>query len=117
MDFMQAVQKCLNNYANFSGRARRSEFWFFVLFQLACQVVANIIDLALGLGILSLIVSLGLLVPAIAVGVRRLHDIGKVGWWILIGLVPLVGWIILIIFYVKPGDAGPNQFGPDPKAA
>jgi uncharacterized membrane protein YhaH (DUF805 family) len=66
--------------------------------------------------LLSSIFSLAVLVPSIAVSVRRLHDIDRTGWWVLIGLVPLVGWIVLLVFHVQDGTPGPNRFGPDPKS-
>jgi uncharacterized membrane protein YhaH (DUF805 family) len=119
MNFMDAVRTCLNNYANFSGRARRSEFWWFVLFNFCVQIATSIVDTILatliGINVLSFIVMLALIVPGIAVSVRRMHDIGRSGWFVLLGLIPLVGPIILIIWYVKPGTPGPNQYGEDPK--
>ncbi|MGG5818273.1 DUF805 domain-containing protein [Falsiroseomonas sp. HW251] len=120
MNFMDAVKTCLNNYANFSGRARRSEFWWFVLFNFCAQIAASIVDgiisAIIGFSALSFLVMLGLLVPGIAVSIRRMHDLGKSGWFILLGLIPIAGPIILIVFYVKPGQPGPNQYGPDPLA-
>lgn len=117
MNFMDAVRTCLNNYVGFAGRARRSEFWWFWLFNVIVQIVCGILDGILlgGSGILGAIASLGLLLPGLAVSVRRLHDTGRSGWWILIGLVPLVGIILLIIWYVNRGEDGPNRFGPDPR--
>lgn len=70
----------------------------------------------LGLDLISSLFSLAIIIPSIAVGVRRMHDIGKSGWFLLLGLIPLIGWIILIYFYAKEGDAGPNQYGPNPKS-
>lgn len=112
----------LRKYAVFDGRARRKEFWMFVLFNVAISIALSIIDNILGLtfdsgsGVLGSIYSLAVLIPSIAVGVRRLHDTGRSGWWILIGLIPLVGWIILVYFYILDGVRGSNQYGPDPKA-
>ena len=117
--YLQALKK----YAVFSGRARRKEYWFFVLFYIIIVVVLSIIDAMLGLqfgqgvGILSAIYMLAVLIPGLAVGVRRLHDIDKSGWWILIGFVPIIGPIILLIFALMGGTAGDNRYGPDPKAA
>lgn len=121
MNFMDAVKACLNNYANFSGRARRSELWWFVLFNFCAQIATSIVDSIIMsiigfTALLSFLVMLALIVPGIAVAVRRMHDIGKSGWWLLLGLIPIVGPIILIIWYVKPGQPGPNQYGPDPLA-
>lgn len=114
MSFQDAVKTCLNKYVDFNGRARRSEYWWFVLFNVLVSIVFDIIDAIIGTSILGLLAGLALLLPGIAVGVRRLHDTSRSGWWILIGLIPLIGWIILIIFYVQ--DSHPdNQYGPSPK--
>ena len=114
MSFAEAVRSALTQYATFTGRARRSEYWYFVLFNVIVSIVASIIDAVIGVQLVSWIVTLGLLVPGLAVTVRRLHDTGRSGWWILIGLVPLVGAIILIVFACQ--DSQPdNQYGPSPK--
>lgn len=129
----------LRKYAQFSGRSRRKEFWMFALFTLIVYIIAIFLDSALGLGgrttseadwtgtggaasfqssggILTLVVALGLLVPSIALAVRRLHDTDRSGWWLLIGLIPLIGGIVLLVFYCTDGTPGTNRFGPDPKA-
>ena len=107
----------LKNYAEFSGRARRQEFWMFVLINFAVAVVLAIVDTMLGdAGLLGTIYSLAIMVPSIAVSARRLHDINKSGWLQLLGLIPLIGLIILIIWFAKEGDSGPNAYGADPKA-
>ena len=110
--------KCLQNYVTFSGRARRKEYWMFVLFY---TIFALVLGFAQGLAgmenpVLSGIYSLALLLPAISVLVRRLHDIDKSGWWFWIGLVPFVGGIVLLVFACMEGTKGDNRFGPDPKA-
>ncbi len=117
--YLQALKK----FADFSGRARRKEYWFFFLFNLLVSIVLAVIDLTVGtysassgLGLLSTIYGLGVLIPSIAVGVRRLHDINRTGWWILIAFVPIIGIIILLIFALLPGTEGANDYGPDPKA-
>lgn len=118
MTFPDAVRRCLVFYATFTGRARRSEFWFFWLFNLLAHGVAGILDAAI-FGItspLNAIVSLLLLVPNLAVAVRRLHDVGRSGWWLLIALVPLLGILVLLIWALRPGEDGPNRFGTDPRA-
>ncbi len=121
MDFTTAVRTCLSKYADFSGRARRSEYWYFVLFNLVVGIVASILDNILGTdmdtgsGVIGGLASLALLLPGLAVGVRRLHDISRSGWWILVGLIPLVGWIILIVWFVQDSH-GDNEHGPSPKA-
>lgn len=113
----------LKNYVGFRGRARRKEFWMFVLFNCIFSTVASLLDNVLGLyicqgvGIISVIYVLGVLLPSLAIAVRRMHDIGKTGWAILIALIPIVGGIILIVWACKPGVVGDNKYGPDPKAA
>ena len=119
-------KKCLKNYANFKGRARRKEYWLFVLANTIIGIILSIIDSIIGIpnlgsGGVSIIVSITSLyslivfVPAIAVGVRRLHDIGKSGWFYLLILIPLIGAIILIVWCAKPGNLGINEYGADPK--
>ena len=116
--YLQALKK----YADFSGRARRKEYWVFVLFNIIISIVLTVCDVFVGtysasasIGILSGIYSLAVLIPGIAVTVRRLHDTGRSGWWILIVLVPIVGWIVLLIFMLL--DSQPqNAYGPSPKA-
>ena len=100
-------------YAQFTGRAGRAEYWWFFLANLIVSVVLNVLARASGLfSILGLVYSLALLVPGLAVAVRRLHDTGKSGWWLLIALVPIVGVIVLIIFLASEGDPGENEYGP-----
>jgi uncharacterized membrane protein YhaH (DUF805 family) len=101
---------CLQKYAEFQGRARRKEYWFFVLFNFIFAVAASIIDNITGIGLLYTIYVLATLIPAIAAGVRRMHDVGKSGWFILIPIYNLV-------LALTEGDRGDNQYGPDPKAA
>lgn len=108
MDFVTAVKTCFSKYADFTGRAKRPELWWFALFTFAVSVVLQMIvgDLISGL------FSLAVLLPMLAVGARRLHDIGRSGWWLLIGLVPLVGAIVLIYFYIQPSAPEANEYGP-----
>ncbi|MFJ4783470.1 DUF805 domain-containing protein [Streptomyces sp. NPDC088794] len=112
--FIEALKK----YAVFSGRARRKEYWNFALFVGIIYVVLLVIALASKqsalLGLAGLFY-LGVLIPSLAVAVRRLHDTGRSGWWILIGLVPLAGAIVLLVFTVSDSTPGPNQYGPNPK--
>jgi uncharacterized membrane protein YhaH (DUF805 family) len=115
VSFVDAVRSVLTKYATFSGRARRSEYWFFALAYLIASVVANIIDQMIGTQLFVYILALALLLPSLAVGVRRLHDTGRSGWWILIGLVPIVGFIVLIVFYVQDSQPMTNAYGPSPK--
>lgn len=119
---MKWFVKCIKQYADFGGRARRTEFWMFVLFNIIFSVVASLIDRAIGfrigaiqMGIIGLIYSLAVLIPGLAVSVRRLHDIGKSGWMVLINLIPLIGLIWFIVLTVKDSQPGENQYGPNPK--
>ena len=108
-------------YAEFTGRTRRKEYWSFVLLLFVVSLVIGFIEGMLGLsgmvgtyGPLSWLFLLIVLIPSIAVGVRRFHDLGKSGWWILIGIVPILGALVLIFFFVQEGEKGPNEYGPDP---
>jgi len=118
MGFLEAVRTCLfRKYFAFRGRASRAEYWWFVLFNLLITI-----PLAL-LGPLLFVVGIVLVVPQLAVGVRRLHDTNRSGWWLALsaaGWIPLVGWIaslVLLWFLIQRGDAGDNHYGPDPAAA
>jgi uncharacterized membrane protein YhaH (DUF805 family) len=114
MGFGQAISSGFSNYVNFSGRSCRSEYWFWVLFVLIADVVAIAIDAAIGMQIVSSLFGLAVLLPGLAVTVRRLHDLDRTGWWIFLGLIPLVGAIILIIWFCSKGTDGQNRFGADP---
>jgi len=112
----------LKKYAVFSGRARRKEYWMFVLFNIIFLVVAMILDNVLGTaiegvgyGLFYILYSLAVFIPGLAVSVRRLHDVGKSGWMILIVLIPLIGAIWLIVLTVKDSKPGENEYGPNPK--
>lgn len=123
---MEWFIKCLKNYANFSGRARRKEYWMFILFYMLLYIPfyvismyatsQNMATLNLIVSGLMVIISLGLCIPSLAVVVRRLHDINKSGWYYFMGLIPLVGGFILLYYLLKEGDKGENLYGPDPKA-
>ena len=112
----------LKKYAVFNGRATRAEYWYFVLFNFIVAVVLAIIDASAGLyigsviGLLGAIYALAVLIPNLAVSVRRLHDINRSGWWLLICLVPFVGAIILLVFFLTKSKAD-NKYGPSPKEA
>lgn len=118
MDFVGAIQAGFRNYVNFNGRASRSEYWYWVLFVIIVGLVAGVIDVATvgnaQFGPVGSLTSLGLLLPNIGISVRRLHDLDKTGWFILLVLIPLVGAIILLIWFVQRGTVGGNQYGPDP---
>ncbi|MGD1894972.1 MAG: DUF805 domain-containing protein [Cyclobacteriaceae bacterium] len=108
------------NYANFSGRSRRSAYWYFTLFHLLAVVLLTFTDIALGMsaegyGVLTTLYILGTIIPSLSLTVRRLHDTGRSGWYILIGLIPIIGSIILFVFYVENSQPGSNQYGPHPK--
>ncbi len=129
MNLITAVKACFSKFATFSGRAQRSEFWWFVLFVWAMSIVLSIVDSTLfgtvvrtgnsfyastNTPIFSGIFSLVVVLPNLAVSVRRLHDTDRSGWWLLIGLIPLVGLIVLIVFFASKGTDGNNRFGSDP---
>ena len=117
MSFIDAVKSCFTQYVGFSGRARRSEYWYFTLFNLLGSMVFSILAQALGIPAITGIFSLAVFLPGLAVSIRRLHDIGKSGWWILIELIPIVGLILIIIWLCKDSDPADNQYGPNPKNA
>ncbi len=113
----------LKKYVDFNGRARRKEYWFFVLFNLIISCVLSAIDVFIGtyspsagIGLLAGLYGLAVLLPGIGVTVRRLHDTGRSGWWILIALIPLVGWIVLLVFMFLDSQPETNAYGPNPKA-
>ncbi len=115
--------KVLKNYTNFSGRARRKEYWMFTLFNVIFAVAAVLLDNLLGLAFEGIgygpiygLYLLATFIPGIAVSVRRLHDVDKSGWMILIGLIPLIGAIWLLVLFATEGTPGDNQYGPNPKA-
>ena len=111
MDFMTSIQTVLGKYADFDGRARRSEFWWWFLAVVVVDVVLNVLRIP----VLGILFGLAIIVPNLAVGCRRLHDTGKSGWLQLVGLIPIVGWILLIVWFAAEGTPGPNQYGPNPK--
>ncbi len=117
MGFSDAIKTCLAKYADFSGRAMRSEFWYFTLFAVLLQVGLDIIlNIIVGgnsrlPAYVSGIAGLVLIIPSLAAGARRLHDIDKSGWWQLFYLLPVIGWIPLIYFWCQRGTEGANRFG------
>ncbi|MFT6992069.1 MAG: uncharacterized membrane protein YhaH (DUF805 family) [Paraglaciecola sp.] len=108
---MDYFTDALKKYADFTGRARRKEYWMFILIYL----IINIVLAVLGLDIISMLVGLALLVPSISIAARRLHDTGRTGWWQLIALIPIVGFIILIVFLAQDGHET-NDYGDNPKS-
>jgi len=114
----------LKKYAVFEGRAQRAEYWYFVLFTILISIVLAFIDIATGsfneqagIGMLGGIYALAVLIPSIAVGVRRLHDTNRTGWWILIGFIPIIGFIVLIVFFMIDSDPSANEYGDNPKGS
>lgn len=131
MTFVEAIKTGLSKYVTWRGRASRSEFWFFFLFAMLCIFAASIVDRvlgttfsmvnpvtglrqSLGYGYVYMIVSLALFLPNLSVMVRRLHDTGRSGWWYWIVLIPLVGAILLIVWFATKGTTGSNEYGEDP---
>ncbi|HEY3694604.1 DUF805 domain-containing protein [Phenylobacterium sp.] len=127
---MNMMFEPLRKYAQFTGRARRSEFWMFYLLLVIIEVVFMVLMNLTGMtpgqppagpavafaGLFGLVM-LGLLIPSLAVTFRRLHDTNRSAWWILVGVVPILGALALLVFYLLPGTPGPNKYGPDPKGA
>ena len=119
MNFQQSIEKCLKNYANFNGRATRSEYWFFILFGILVSIGTVILDLLFfdssgTYSPLNTIAALALIIPQLSAGCRRLHDIGKSGWWQLLYLT-IIGGIVVLIWLVTDTIKRKNQFGPVPK--
>lgn len=112
--FENFVDILTKKYCCFEGRAGRAEFWYWVLARFIIGIVSGILDGIIGIGIFRLIFGLALLLPWLGVAVRRLHDTNRSGWWFLLGLIPLVGIIILIVFWAQKGQQGENQYGPEP---
>ena len=128
MNFLEAVKAGYRNYVRFQGRSSRSEYWWWALYQLVVNVVIGLIfgggTAETGAGSVSFVYQGGIvanlwalahLLPGLSVGVRRLYDINRSGWWLLIGLIPFLGALVLFIFYLLDGTPGPNTYGPDPK--
>jgi uncharacterized membrane protein YhaH (DUF805 family) len=129
MNIQEAVKTVFHNYATISGRAARSQYWFWALFVFLVTVALGVVDGAIfgttvtadGMtktnSVLGTIFTLGTLVPYICVAVRRMHDVDKSGWWLLINLIPVIGWILFIVWAATKGTTGDNRFGPDPLAS
>ena len=106
----------LKKYAVFGGRARRKEYWMFILFNIIIAIVLGVVEAVLGSpGVLGMLYGLAVLIPSIAVAVRRLHDTDRSGWWLLIVLLPVIGFIVFIVFMVLDSTPGQNQYGANPK--
>lgn len=131
MNLTQSISTCFSKYVTFSGRASRSELWWFILFVMIGSTVAGSVDsmifhpfgitfgetsLYYRSGVFGSIFALATFLPSLAVDVRRLHDLDKSGWWLLIGLIPLIGFIVLLIWFISKGTAGDNKYGSNPLA-
>ena len=112
MSFSEAVKSGFEHYVVFDGRASRAAFWWWFLFSILVGIAASILDAIIGIPVLAIVVSLGLILPNLSVSIRRLHDTDRSGWWILIGLIPLIGFIVLLVFYLQGSDPGDNSYGP-----
>ena len=109
MNFVDSIKICFNKYADFNGRAKRPEFWWFTLFLFLANLVLGMLG-----DMISMLFSLATLLPSLSVGARRLHDTNRSGWWQLLWLIPVIGWIVMIVFLVQEGEAGDNRFGNAP---
>lgn len=114
--------KVIKQYAVFTGRARRQEYWWFTLFNIIAYLIASMLDgmlgtynLEVGIGFVSGVYTLFILLPSLGVSVRRLHDTDRSGWWILLAFVPIIGPLVILVFMLLDGNQGDNRFGPDPK--
>lgn len=122
VSFGEAIKKAIvENYCNFSGRASRSEYWWYALFVFILNAAFGVVTPPYSLmdshsvgTIVSGVVGLALFLPGLGLAVRRLHDIGRSGWWLLIGIIPIIGWILLIVWYCKDSMMSDNQYGPVP---
>ena len=116
MSFQEAISDGFSKYVDFNGRSSRSAYWYWALFAIILLIAVEIVSAVIKFPLLYIAVALGLFLPNLAVGVRRLHDTGRSGWWLLISFVPLIGFIVLIVFYTQESD-GPNQYGEGPDGA
>lgn len=122
MGMQEAVRAVFGKYAEFTGRARRQEYWWFGLFVVIVGLVLSVIESVLfgramgHYGILSGIWNLATLLPSLGVAIRRMHDVGRSGWWLLILFIPLIGALVVLYWFVQRGTVGPNEYGPDPVA-
>lgn len=122
MNFVEAIRSGFTNYVTFTGRTQRSGYWYWVLFIVLGNLVFSAVDTALfqatpdqPVSLLGGVFALATFLPSLAVGVRRLHDIDRTGWWLLLYLIPVIGFLVLLYFLVQRGTRGANRFGPDPR--
>jgi uncharacterized membrane protein YhaH (DUF805 family) len=116
MTFTEAIKSGFSNYVNFTGRAARSEFWYWALFTFIVSLVIDALDYAFGSGqgLLGELWGLATLLPSLALGARRLHDTDRSGFWLFLWFLPVIGWIVLIVWWCFKGTKGSNQYGADP---
>jgi len=107
MTFTESIRTCFTKYADFNGRAVRSEYWWFVLFSCIVSTVLHFINQS---GLLAGLFSLIILLPSLGVAARRLHDTNRSAWFLLLNLIPIIGWVILIVWYIQKGDEGSNRY-------
>ncbi|WP_372761101.1 DUF805 domain-containing protein [Pseudoalteromonas sp.] len=112
---MDHYLEAFRRYADFNGRIRRKAYWMFVLFNILFSFICGVLDAALGTAVIGSIYSIVLFVPSISAAARRLHDTGRSGWWQLMWLVPIIGWIVMLVFLVQDSQSGENDFGANPK--
>ena len=123
ISFPNAIRLGFQHYVDFKGQSSRAEYWWFALFIVVGDIITTAIDTIVlgtdlgGTGLLAAVWGLATLIPSLAIGVRRLHDINKSGWWLLLWFVLVIGWIVMIVWAIKRGDEGPNKYGPDPRQA
>lgn len=117
MGLVEAVKVCFIKYVVLHGRARRSEYWWFALFNLLAGIAAAVVDLSLGSSLVGNLVTLALFLPGLTVSVRRLHDTDRSGWLVLLLLVPVIGWLVLLVWAAQDGTPAHNRYGPSPKQA
>lgn len=121
MNSFEYFKKCFRQYATFNGRARRAEYWYFILYGWLVSLAATVVDMLTfgvgedGMGLLGAIYSLVVFIPSLAVGVRRMHDTGRSGWVLLLGLIPVIGWVLVIVFSCQDSQPGSNKWGANPK--
>ncbi|MDC0136789.1 DUF805 domain-containing protein [Sulfitobacter sp.] len=116
--FMGALKDGFARFVDFKTRSTRSQYWWFTLWSVIVSIITGIIDVSLGMGDtgpVGLLTSLVLFLPSLAVAIRRLHDIGRTGWWMLLVFIPILGWIVLLVFYCTKSQETPNKWGPEPQ--
>ncbi len=116
MNFSWFLDPIKNQYADFEGRTSRKAYWMFTLYYFILSIVVGIVAGIINFELLGTVLSLALLLPSLGMGFRRLHDINKSAWWLLVSFIPIIGFLVLLYFAVQPGDKGDNQYGKDPLA-